>query len=220
MMVEYDIYYDTPMKSSAKTDYPARTMGHSEQILFFDAEKGSLDHYSETFRIVIDTAYGNRYDFRGKSESEVQDFQRTADKNTVESVKDIVENLGIENVSVTSSENGLVISMENIKFYPDSDRLLESEKPKLSQIAEILRKYPNNDLLITGHTAKAGSVESQDKLSEERAEAVAELLINMGVRERTQIFTRGMGSREPVAPSDTEANKARNRRVEITILDK
>jgi len=220
--VSYNIYYDspTPKGELSLVDYPAKTMGHSEQVLFFDAEKGALDHYSEVFRIVIETSFGNRYDFRGKSTSQVQDFVRTADEKTVEDVKEIVENLGIENVNVVSSENGLVISMENIKFYPDSDRLLESETEKLKSIAEILKKYPNNDLLITGHTARAGSVESQEQLSVERADAVAELLIKMGVREQNQIFTRGMGSREPVAPSDTEENKARNRRVEITILDK
>lgn len=220
--VSYNIYYDSPAPTGAlaKQDYPAKTMGHSEQILFFDAEKGALDHYSETFRIVIDTAWGNRYDFRGQSESEVQDFVRTSDEKTVDSVKDIVENLGMENVKVIAGENGLTISMENIKFYPDSDKLLESEMSKIEMIAQILSQYPNNDLLITGHTARAGSVESQDKLSVERADAVAELLIEMGVKSREQIFTKGMGSRVPVAPSDTEENKARNRRVEITILDK
>lgn len=220
--VSYNIYYDSPVPqgSLSKQDYPAQTMGHSEQTLFFDAEKGALDHYSEKFRIVIDTAWGNRYDFRGSSESEVQDFVRTADEKTVESVKDIVENLGFDNVKVVSGENGLTISLENIKFYPDSDKLLESEMSKIGMIAEIIKQYPNNDLLITGHTAKAGSVESQDKLSVERADAVAELFIEMGVKDREHIFTKGVGSREPVAPSDTEENKARNRRVEITILDK
>ena len=220
--VSYNIYYDSPSPqgSLAKQDYPAQTMGHSEQTLFFDAEKGALDHYSEKFRIVIDTSWGNRYDFRGSSESVVQDFVRTADEKTVESVKDIVENLNIENVKVTAGENGLTISLENIKFYPDSDKLLESEMSKIEMIAEVVKRYPNNDLLITGHTARAGSVESQDKLSVERAEAVAELFIEMGVKEREHIFTKGMGSRSPVAPSDTEENKARNRRVEITILDK
>ena len=138
----------------------------------------------------------------------------------MDSVKDIVENLGMENVKVIAGENGLTISMENIKFYPDSDKLLESEMSKIEMIAQILSQYPNNDLLITGHTARAGSVESQDKLSVERADAVAELLIEMGVKSREQIFIKGMGSRVPVAPSDTEENKARNRRVEITILDK
>ena len=220
--VSYNIYYDSPEPTGtlAKTDFPAHTMGHSEQTLYFDADKGALDHYRESFRIVIDTAWGNRYDFRGNSESEVQDFVRTADKKTVDSVSDIVSNLGMENVKVEAGENGLTISMENIKFYPDSDKLLESELPKIQMIAQILKNYPNNDLLITGHTARAGSVESQDKLSIERADAVAELLIEMGVKAREQIFTKGMGSRKPVAPSDTEANKARNRRVEITILDK
>mgnify|MGYP001810904818 CR=1 FL=1 len=42
----------------------------------------------------------------------------------------------------------------------------------------------------------------------------------MGVRSEYNVYTRGFGAEKPVAPNDTEANKSRNRRVEITILEK
>ena len=57
-------------------------------------------------------------------------------------------------------------------------------------------------------------------LSEQRASAVANYLIELGVREKHHIFTRGFGAEKPIAPNTTEANKARNRRVEITVLEK
>ena len=65
-----------------------------------------------------------------------------------------------------------------------------------------------------------GSKESSKKLADERARSVAEFLIKLGVKDKKQVFIQGLGAENPVAPSDTEENKARNRRVEITILDR
>ena len=75
------------------------------------------------------------------------------------------------------------------------------------------------DILVSGHTALAGTEKVRQLLSEERADAVAEFLIALGVRDRAHIFTQGFGATKPVAPNNTEAGKARNRRVEITILE-
>ena len=96
----------------------------------------------------------------------------------------------------------------------------DSEKVKLRQIAEILSQFPDNDLLISGHTALAGTAEARQKLSEERAAAVAEYLVELGVKDKYHVFARGFGADKPVADNHTEAGKARNRRVEITIMDK
>ena len=57
-------------------------------------------------------------------------------------------------------------------------------------------------------------------LSEERASAVAEYLIGLEVRDRFHVFTQGFGATRPVATNQTEEGKAKNRRVEITIMDK
>ena len=55
--------------------------------------------------------------------------------------------------------------------------------------------------------------------AKERAEAVASYLIGLGVRDEYHIFTQGKGSKEPVASNKTEEGRAKNRRVEITIMD-
>ncbi|MBP5575809.1 MAG: OmpA family protein, partial [Treponema sp.] len=97
-------------------------------------------------------------------------------------------------------------------------KLMDSEKAKLKKIGELLKKY-SNDLLITGHCAERGTASARQKLSEERAEAVASYLIGLGVRDEYHIFTQGKGSKEPVASNKTEEGRAKNRRVEITIMD-
>ena len=62
-------------------------------------------------------------------------------------------------------------------------------------------------------------VDSQT-LSEKRAQTVADYFISLGVKDRHQIYTQGFGDTLPIAPNTTEEGRAKNRRVEITIMDK
>ncbi|MBO4728954.1 MAG: OmpA family protein, partial [Spirochaetaceae bacterium] len=87
------------------------------------------------------------------------------------------------------------------------------------KISEILRNYPANDLLISGYTARAGTEESCIALSKERAAAVADFLVKLGVKDASCIFTQGFGSSFPIADNSTTEGMARNRRVEITIMN-
>lgn len=201
-------------------EVPVRTIGFSNQTIFWDSEKGYIDHYNEDFKIVIQSSYGNVFLFQGTAHAEVTDFVRTSNEQNLNSVLEKIEDLGISNVSVSATEKGLTLTIDNIQFMPDSDILLESEKIKLRKIAQILNAYPENDLLISGHTALRGSKKAQMELSELRARAVADYLIKNKVRDKYHIFTKGMGASVPIASNNTEAGRAKNRRVEITIMDK
>lgn len=216
----YSLYYETPAISRPTSDYPVTTMGYSNRTIWWDNEKGQIDHYTEEFRIVMETYLGNQYSFTGTTNVEVTEFKRSATEENVKDVMQKVEDLGLEDISVTKTEKGLTISLENIQFLPDSAVLQESEMVKIQKIGAILNEYPGNDLLIAGHTARAGSEESCQSLSEQRASTVADFLVQLGVREKKHIFTQGFGSKVPVASNKTERGKAKNRRVEITILDK
>ena len=215
----YEISYASPEPKFMIEDYPAYTMGFSNQTIFWDAEKGQIDHYYEDFRIVIESALGMTLDFQGTAHAEVTDFERAATDENLKDVQNKVSELGLENVTVAQSDKGLTISIENIQFKADSAVLEESEKEKLKMISEILKEY-QNDILVAGHTARAGSEASCQQLSEERADSVAEYLIGLGVRDKYHILTIGHGSKIPVASNSTAKGMAKNRRVEITILDK
>ena len=169
------------------------------------------------FKITIISSDGTLYKFKGTTEAEITQFTRSNDD--FESVQQQIKHLQLENVLVTENEKGLTISLENIQFKPDSAILEESEKEKLQKIAAILKNYPNNDLLVTGHTALAGTKESRLELSRQRAKSAADYLLSLGVKDKYHIFTQGFGAEQPVASNQTEDGKARNRRVEITILD-
>lgn len=177
-----------------------------------------IDHYNEQFQIEITTFSGQRYLFKGNAKAQVDEFERVSNDDNVSQIKQTVEEFGLKNVDVSKNEKGLVISLANIQFNPDSSELLESEKIKLQKIADILKKY-SNDILVTGHCAKRGTVHFQNQISEDRAKAVASFLIDLGVRKRECIFATGKGSSVPIASNDTEEGRAQNRRVEIMLLD-
>ncbi len=219
IQVNYSINYENPQAANSYTETLDSIMGFSNKTIWWDNEKGQIDHFDENFRIIITSLRGNVLMFTGTSKSEVTEFKRTASEAVVQQVQSKVDQLGIKDVSVKKSENGLTLSLEKIQFEPNSSNLLESEQAKLDKIAEILSGFPN-DLLIEGHTARSGSEESCQILSEERANSVADYLVGKGTRKKNQIFTTGKGSRIPIMSNDTPEGMARNRRVEITILDK
>lgn len=221
---KYTLFYETDPSmvegAGFGADFPVTTMGFSDRTIWWDFEKGQIDRYTENFKIIMETLSGNEFQFTGKTSVEYTEFVRTATEETVQAVQEKIEGMGLEDISVKKTDKGLTISLENIQFRADSAVLEKTEKEKIRKIGEILSAYPDNDLLIAGHTARSGSEESCQILSEERAEAVADFLTGLGIREKKHVFTQGFGSRIPVASNGSEREMAKNRRVEITILDR
>jgi outer membrane protein OmpA-like peptidoglycan-associated protein len=209
----------TPQTAPSPAELPLMTQIFSDQTLYFDAERGLIERYTETFKIAIETDKGNLYEFEGTSEGEVTEYETTAAERIGEVQKEI-DTMTLNNVDVVAEERGLTLRIENIQFLADSAVLMESEKAKLRSLAEILSQFPDNDLLVSGHTAVAGTSQGQQKLSEERARAVADYLVSLGVRDTYHVFTRGFGATKPIAPNTTPSGMEKNRRVEITILNK
>ena len=216
--VAYEFSYQATEEQLNAGQTLTGSTGWSKQTLYWDNSRGLLDHYDEEFLIKIGDLYGNLYVFTGTAHAELTEFTSINDDSTVKQLQDTFDKLKLDNISVKKGDKGLTISLDNIQFEPDSNVLLDSEKAKLKKIGELLKKY-SNDLLITGHCADRGTASARQKLSEERAEAVATYLIGLGVRDQYHIFTQGKGSKEPVASNNTEEGRAKNRRVEITIMD-
>ena len=227
--VNYDLYYDIPIKNlQSKRNgnaalpmlYPVRTMGYSKQRLYWDNNAGILPYYDEVFTIIMELNTGAVIEYRGSAKAEITTLQRM-DKEEIAGMLDKnIRDMGISNTTVEKTDEGITISLENIQFEADSAHLLPAEKEKIEKIGKLLSNYPDYELLISGHTALAGKAEDRQVLSEQRAAAVANYLIELGVREQHHVFTRGFGAEKPIAPNTTEANMARNRRVEITVLEK
>lgn len=223
--VEYALFFDTPAPPPGTAGdtpdvYPVSVKGFSHQLLYWDNEAGALSHYNEEFNIQLDLNIGSRINYTGTAEARVSVNEAFDRDRVVREMNDEINRRGITDASVTATDEGVTIAIENIRFVADSSEFLPGEAEKIRRIAEIIAAYPDNDLLVSGHTALAGTPQARQTLSEERAEAVASLLISLGVRQPQNVFTRGFGAERPVAPNDTEENRAKNRRVEITILEK
>ncbi|MDR0496364.1 MAG: OmpA family protein [Treponema sp.] len=197
--------------------YPRRIQGASDQVVYWDVDHGQAAAYEEHFRTIIDLSDGQTWEYRGRAEAEIVE---APPMNKEEIAKDIAEEIAaFSDVSVRVSDEGIVISLENIQFAPDSAVLRASERPKLDLVAEILMKYPDRDILVGGHTAMAGTAAGRLQLSQERAASVANYLMSKNVRTPDRVVIRGYGADQPIADNRTAEGMARNRRVEITILE-
>ncbi len=217
--VYYDVSYRYPKIENKRENTPVSTIASSYQILYWDLEKGYLDNYTEDYRIIMETSFGDRIEYEGFSTAKTTYFNPRIENDTLTNVQSEVERLGIENVTTHIAPEGLTLSIENIQFEAESANLQPYAKQQLQTLATILQQFPNNELLITGHTALAGTEYGRQILSEQRAQAVAEYLIQIGIKNNNEIYTQGKGASDPIADNDTPTNKAKNRRVEITILD-
>ncbi|GAB4221625.1 MAG: OmpA family protein [Spirochaetales bacterium] len=214
----YTIFHRVSPPAVARM-YPARIGGMSRQTLLWDPEEGRPYSYEEEFDFLFELSTGDRVEYRGTAEAKVVESRRMNKESLVQEIEKDLQELAVPDTQVKKDTLGVTLTLENIQFLPDSAVLVPEEQEKLRRIAEILRKYPERDILITGHTAMAGTATGRKKLSEERAMAVGEFLLSLSVRNREQIITRGMGGEEPIADNSTEEGRRKNRRVEITILE-
>jgi len=132
--------------------------------------------------------------------------------------KPLLVELPIPDIEVQDREEGVTLTVNNLNFRPDSAVLLASETPRLEALAKALLSLPGRSFLIVGHSASTGRPAGEKQLSVDRARAIAEALQKRGVPADKLVY-EGRGSTVPVAANTTEAGRARNRRVEIIILD-
>ncbi|HXM37946.1 MAG TPA: OmpA family protein [Gemmatimonadales bacterium] len=113
--------------------------------------------------------------------------------------------------------NGVVLTLpEALLFAQDSAQLTPASRDNLRRLATNLEKYPNTRVMIVGHTDTQGGTERTLDLSQRRAQAIANFLVDVGVS-NARITALGRGDAEPIATNDTDAGRQWNRRVEIAI---
>ncbi|MBN1409568.1 MAG: OmpA family protein [Spirochaetales bacterium] len=217
--INYAVYYLYNGPTPKANDYPVKIMGGAEQEHFWNREAGRPYYYSDDFDIYYIMKSGLVIEFLGRSEGLVTESKKWDKKKATDDIKKEIEDKKIEDTTVKEDDEGIVITLENIQFKPESDVLMPSEQAKLKKIAEILKRYPDRDLFIAGHTALAGTSSGRQALSENRARSVAEFLLMLGVRREDQITYKGFGARLPLADNSTEEGRRKNRRVEIKILE-
>lgn len=112
---------------------------------------------------------------------------------------------------------GTVVTLENIFFATGESEVLQQSYNELMRLRELLERNPDMHIELRGHTDNQGSLDFNQKLSEARAKAVADYLIERGI-DRQRLTWAGFGKTQPVADNSTEEGRQKNRRVEYKVL--
>ncbi len=112
---------------------------------------------------------------------------------------------------------GQLLQLDNIYFETNKARLLSQSTIQLDELFLALNQNDALEIEIRGHTDNSGTATFNQVLSENRAKAVYDYLVLKGMPPIRLSYV-GLGATEPIAPNDTGANKAKNRRVEIKVI--
>jgi outer membrane protein OmpA-like peptidoglycan-associated protein len=114
------------------------------------------------------------------------------------------------------SARGLIVDMPDVLFDTAKYTLKPGARERLAKVAGILMAYPDLHVQVEGHTDNVGGVEYNQQLSEKRAAAVRDFLVQQGVKS-TDIESRGFGMDQPVATNATATGRQLNRRVDLVV---
>jgi outer membrane protein OmpA-like peptidoglycan-associated protein len=122
----------------------------------------------------------------------------------------------IQGLQAQKTDRGLVVTISgSVLFTIGKSQLLPNAKKRLTEVASAL-KETKSPLVVVGHTDASGSDETNQRLSEQRANAVRTFLVGQGI-EDNRIRAEGMGESQPIADNATPEGRANNRRVEIVV---
>jgi len=144
-----------------------------------------------------------------------QQSERRADSDKAAMRAQLSEQLN-KILATRDSARGLIVSMSDVLFDTGQYTLKPGAREKLAKVAGILIAYPGLNIEVDGYTDNVGGDEMNQKLSENRAGAVRDYLIEQGVANNS-VTAKGFGNTLPVASNDNFAGRQENRRVELVV---
>ncbi|MEM0998341.1 MAG: OmpA family protein [Bacteroidota bacterium] len=186
---------------AAEIVYESLETGEAVGVAHSDPRDGS-------YRIALPA--GTHYGFLAQVE-EFFPVSENIDLQEVAAYAEVTRDLGL-----VRPEKGATVVLNNLFFATGKAQLTPASQNELERLAAALEKYPTMVIEIAGHTDAVGSDSDNQKLSEQRAEAVKEFLLEAGVL-AVRIQTRGYGESQPIVPNDSKDSRKRNRRVEFQI---
>ena len=195
----------------------SQAQGTHNATIYVSKASGNMlvmrDSVDETF-IYSD---GKKVQFKG-SIALFTEYPPSIEESKKADLIDYTRQIAEENdIEIEETRAGIRLALRNLLFKPNSAELEDGEALRLDQIARVLKKTDGR-LLVEGHTARVGDEADEQELSEERARAIAQALSQRGVKIE-RFICKGWGGRKPIDTNETAEGRARNRRVEITILD-
>lgn len=124
----------------------------------------------------------------------------------------------LQTMTATREARGQVMTLSGDAFASGQAQLKPEARDNLQRVVEFINRHPGKQVLIEGHTDSQGSANLNQTLSQRRAEAVRQALVQDGV-EAERLSAVGLGKERPVADNGSAEGRARNRRVDIVVLD-
>ncbi|MCB0402240.1 MAG: PD40 domain-containing protein [Flavobacteriales bacterium] len=124
-----------------------------------------------------------------------------------------------KNAPMHKIEVGKSVVLKNVFFDTDKFELKPKSKVELDKLISFMQKNSTVKIELGGHTDSVGNAKANQILSDNRAKAVYDYLVEKGV-DKTRLTTKGYGDTTPIADNDTEAGRAENRRTEFKIIAK
>jgi outer membrane protein OmpA-like peptidoglycan-associated protein len=107
--------------------------------------------------------------------------------------------------------------MEGITFDTDKDTIKSGSKARIDRAVEVMKKYPELRVRVSGHTDSQGPYRHNVDLSKRRAKSVKRYMVESGIDD-SRIETEGFGPDQPIDTNETADGRAKNRRIEFTII--
>lgn len=138
--------------------------------------------------------------------------------DSVELVSDEITPV-IKDLFLQPIEIGLTVRLKNIYFDFDKTTLKSESFVELNKVVDFLKRNPNVEIEIHGHTDNKGSDDYNLELSQGRSQAVMDYIVSQGI-EAYRLAAIGYGETKPIDTNDTDEGRANNRRVEVTVVKK
>lgn len=123
-------------------------------------------------------------------------------------------------ISFRDDKDAVTLSIRSdVLFAFDSDAIAKKAEPTLKKVAQLIADDPGGVVTIEGHTDSVGSDKYNLDLSQRRARSVAKWLTTHGV-DSSRLSEKGKGESQPVASNDSDAGRAKNRRVDFVLPKK
>ncbi|WP_176223678.1 OmpA family protein [Marivirga sericea] len=130
---------------------------------------------------------------------------------------DTISNNDVVKLELLSLEEGTTIQLKSVLFKRGTADILDGSFEELDRVYNMLKKNPNVEIELSGHTDNTGSAKLNIELSQERSDRIKEYLVGKGVDAR-RLDSKGYGGARPIASNKSEATRKLNRRVEFTII--
>lgn len=163
----------------------------------------------------IESRYSGEISILGQSQEQLK-RQQQEQQARFEHVQNLFSD---SEANVFRKKNNVLISVHGFKFPSGSTEIRPENYGLMTKIVQAVDVFKNSKIIVSGHTDSTGDKELNKALSESRAQSVAKFFVDAAKVEPARIKTQGFGQEKPVASNESVEGRAKNRRVEILIVN-